>query len=242
MVKGKKKIRRRKRGATPKNYFTEDTQRAILEWQDEEVAEVRHKLYRDRIFFPFDKIAENLIFIHNFLSLHDSFEDLKSDCVTFLYKQLPKFDRKKGTKAFSYYNQIAKNFLIIRSKQRKTKIQRNVSLDDKDALGQSERQSLEDHCTVPSPDDQMISFENRVAITKLLLKIREGLVGELELRVLDCIQDLFRDANELPFLNKRAVFLYIREQTDATPKQLTTVMSTIKKEYRNLRENEFEIL
>jgi len=108
-------------------------------------------------------------------------------------------------------------------------------LDDKDSLGQIERQTLEEYCTIPSPDEQMIEYENKAAINKLLEEIRTRFGGNLELKVIDCIQFIFNSAQQLPFLNKRAVFLYIREMTGATPKQLTTVMSNIKKEYRKLR-------
>lgn len=235
MIQGKKKIRRRRKGASSKMYFTADTQAAIVEWQDSSDGNIKQKLYRARILPAFDKLVENLIFIHNFMSLHDSYEDLKSDCVTFLYEQLPKFDQTKGTKAFSYYNIIAKHYLIIKTKQRLTKIRRNVSLDDHDALGDAERQTLEEFCTVPSPDEQMIVLENKAAINNLLEEIRTRFGGDLEVKVIDCIQFIFNNAQQLPFLNKRAVFLYIREMTGATPKQLTTVMSNIKKEYRKLR-------
>lgn len=194
-------------------------------------------IYQTRIQSAFDKLAENLIFVHNFLSLHDTFEILKADCVSFLYEAIPKYKADKG-RAFAYYNIIAKNFLIIRSKQRQTKIKRNVSIDDHDALGFAEKQALEEWQTVPSPDDQVIAKENRDAIQKLLIEIRVRFTSELELKVIDCIQMIFNNAQHLPYLNKRAVFQYIREITDITPKQLTTAMSNIKKEYRKLRNSD----
>jgi hypothetical protein len=236
LVKGKKKIRRRRKGSGPsKMYFTMDTQAAIVEWQGEEDGKEREKLYRGRIKPAFDKLTENLIFIHRFESLHDSYEDLKSDCVTFLYEQLPKFDVTKGSKAFSYYNIIAKHYLIIKTKQRGVHGRRQVSFDDHESLGLTEKKALEEHCTIPSPDEQIIVVENKAAIANLLVEIKTRFKGELEIKVIDCIQYIFKNAQQLPFLNKRAVFLYIREMTGATPKQLTTVMSNIKKEYRKLR-------
>ena len=39
------------------------------------------------------------------------FQTLKLDCVTFLYETLEKFDPARGSKAFSYFNVCAKNFL-----------------------------------------------------------------------------------------------------------------------------------
>ena len=62
-------------------------------------------------------LSENLIFIHGFAKDKEHFTVLKSDCVSFLYETLEKFDRDRGSKAFSYFNVCAKNFLIIRSKK-----------------------------------------------------------------------------------------------------------------------------
>jgi len=236
LVKGKKKIRRRRPGAAPKIYWTDDTQNAILEWQDEESLETKQTIYQSRIFPAFDKLVENLIFLYGFRAVN-SYDIFKADCVSFLYEQLPKFDRSKGYKTFSYYNQIAKNYLIIQTKDRQKELRRSVSIDDKEALGHDEVRSLEEYCTVPSPDDQIIDVEKRTAILKIIFEVQRKIVGggSLETRVMDCIVDLFSKADELPFLNKRAVFIYIREITGVTPKQLTTVMSIIRKEYKELR-------
>ena len=54
----------------------------------------------------------------NYLNCQIKCQILKSDCVSFLYETLEKFDPSKGSKAFSYFNVVAKNWLIIQSKKR----------------------------------------------------------------------------------------------------------------------------
>jgi len=193
------------------------------------------EVYTGRIQPAFDKLVENLIFIHNFKSTHESYEELKADCVSALYEKLPNFDASKGSLAFSYYNIVAKNFLIIQSKKRGTSMIRNVSLDNKDLMTQSDKQLLDDHCKLPSPDDQAIERENIDSIKILLSEIRKNLNNDLEIKCMNSIQDLFGRAHQLPMLNKRAVLTYIREMTGVNPKQLTTAMSIIKKRYRELK-------
>lgn len=200
------------------------------------------KIYREHIEPAFDKLVENLIFIHNFLSLHDSYEDLKSDCVTFLYQALPKWKASKGKKAFSYFNIIAKHFLIIKSKQRINKIKKNVSFDDPDSLAESEQELLEEYCTVPSPDVQVISKEFNKEIKGLLVEIKKRLKNDSEHKTIDSIIYIFNHIDQIDLLNKRAVFFYIREMTGLSAKQLTTNMAVIKKHYRELRgDDEFGI-
>lgn len=237
---GKKKVikRKRKKGGGSKLYFHQGTQDAIVAFQQTEDRHEQKKLYESEIQPAFDKLVENLIFIHNFMSLHDSYEDLKTDCVTFLYQTIPKFDASKGKKAFSYFNIIAKHYLIIKSKQRTNKLKKNVSFDDPDSMGFAEQEALKEYCTVSSPDDQMIVKEFNKEIGGLLVEIKKRLKNDSEHKTIDSIIYIFKNIDQIDLLNKRAVFFYIREMTGLSAKQLTTNMAVIKKHYRELRGND----
>jgi hypothetical protein len=54
---------------------------------------------------------------------------------------------------------------------------------------------------------------------------------------------VFESIDDLDFLNKRAVFVYVRDISGLTPKQLSVAMSTIRKHYRELTHGggEFDI-
>lgn len=235
LPKGTKRKRRKAKGTKTKLYFHEGTQAAIVGHQKADDRREQDKLYEEHIQPAFDKLVENLIFIHGFMSLHDSYEDLKSDCITFLYQAIPKYDENKGAKAFSYFNIIAKHFLIIKSKQRVNKIKRNVSLDDPDSMGFAELEALREYCTVPSPDDVMVRQEFNREIRNMLEKIRDKLKNDAERKCIDSIIFIFNNVEHIDLLNKRAVFLYIREMSGLSAKQLTTTMSVIKKHYRELK-------
>lgn len=131
MLKTKKKVSKiikRKSDSTTKSnmYFNEKTTEAIENYQKLSSKEEKEKLYLAEIYPAFDKLVENLIFIHGFRGLHDSYDDLKNDCVTFLYEAIHKFDPTRGTKPFSYFNVVAKRWLIIRSKVRVSNVKKKI--------------------------------------------------------------------------------------------------------------------
>ena len=123
--KTKRKTKRKKR-----LYFGPETDSAIFEYQKTDCLNKKKDLYHNIIQPSFAKLAENLIFIHGFAKNHHSYENLKSDCVSFLFETLEKFDTSRGTKAFSYFNIVAKHWLIIQSKKKVKNLTRHVSMSN----------------------------------------------------------------------------------------------------------------
>jgi hypothetical protein len=239
MTKKVVKRRRKKRGKNKlKQYFHEGTQAAIETFQSTDSIKVKHKIYDDEIRPAFEKLAENLIFIYKFSSLHENYEGLKNDCVSFLYETLYKFDASRGTKAFSYFNVVAKNFLIIKSKQKTKFVKRNVSLDNPNTFTPFESMSLANDLTQMGFVTPTEIKQKKEGIFKLLKAIQKKATSDNEKLCISAIISLFENVDELDFLNKRAVFVYLREMSGLNPKQLTTTMSTIKKKYREIKDHD----
>lgn len=244
--KKKTKIIRRRQGTKSNMYFNENTTRAIEQYQQADDAVQREKLYMAEIYPAFDKLVENLIFIHGFKGLHDSYDDLKNDCVTFLYEAIHKFDPTRGSKPFSYFNVVAKHWLIIRSKQRVNKLKKSLSIDD-DGLSRSDREAIEGHDVLPAQDEQLEAIEFVIRIHRMLDKIKARVTSENEVRCIDAVIQIFNAVNDLSdrpgedlLLNKRAVFMYMREISGLNPKQLTTTIASLKKHYRELKNSDVD--
>jgi len=239
MTKKVVKRRRKKRGKNKlRQYFHEGTQAAIENFQATEALSEKHKIYDEEIRPAFEKLAENLIFIYKFSSLHENYEALKNDCVSFLYETLYKFDASRGTKAFSYFNVVAKNFLIIKSKQKTKFVKRNVSLDNPDTFTPYESMSLANDFTQMGFESPTEIKQKKEGIFKLLSEIQKKATSENEKLCISAIISLFENVDDLDFLNKRAVFVYLREMSGLNPKQLTTTMSSIKKKYRQIKDHD----
>ena len=231
----RRRRQRSKNGASPRMYFNENTCAAICAYQIAETPAEKNAQWNAEIMPAFEKLAENLINIHKFSGLHDSYDNLKADCVNFLFETIGKFDPTRGTNAFSYFNVVAKNWLIIRTKQKAQRIKRSVSLDDPDALSSHEFKIVEDNCTVQSPDELLEQHDAAQSTLNILHEIRSRVKTENELACINSIITIFENIQDIDLLNKSAILLYMRELSGLTPKQLTTTMQVVKKHYRKLK-------
>ena len=238
MTKLKKKTV--KKTKTQKLYFGKEAHDAIIEYQSALNQREKHKIYEQKIKNSFNKLAENLIFIHGFARDANSFQRLKLDCVSFLYETLEKFDPERGSKAFSYFNVCAKHFLIIQTNKRNKINNRQVSLDNFAGLSSRDKKSVESYSYIPSPETQMIQKEDRQRMFQVL-KIIEGKTrNENEKLCIQAVEKLFIDIDKLEFLNKRAIFVYLRDISGLNPKQLSVAMSNVRKNFRDVVGNNEE--
>jgi len=232
-MKGRKKIRRKP--GTPRNmYFTKETGESIAKYCITECLDGRQKIYEKEILPSFDKLAENLIYVYGFKSPYATLDELKSDCVSFMFETLHKWDPSRGSKAFSYFNVVAKNWLIINTRKHLKRRNRHLSIDDPHGLTSAQKATFEDYDYVPPPDEEMIKRQVRVEILSLLDDMRPKLTNENELKCLHAIETLFGSIEELELLNKRAVLLYIREISGLDKKHLSKAMSVIRRHYRSM--------
>ena len=97
-----------------KNYFTQDTENAIITYNNSQDFGERSKIYNDRIHYAFFKLTQNII--HTFKFYHtevENIEDLQHEIITFLLSKIHMFNPSKGTKAYSYFGTIVKHWLIL---------------------------------------------------------------------------------------------------------------------------------
>tara|TARA_Y100000310_G_scaffold193227_1_gene193191 strand:- start:517 stop:1266 length:750 start_codon:yes stop_codon:yes gene_type:complete len=228
---------RRRRKSGSKLYFTKDTQAAIVKYVGITDTKEREELYKTEIMPAYNKLVENLINIYGF-SGNCTYEELKNDCVTFLYEVMQKFDNSRGTNAFSYFNVVAKNWLIVKSKKRAKNSKRIVSLDDSTKLTTPEKQAIEEYKILSPQDEIMSKSELMRGIMKTLFEIKSRLKNQNELLCIASIITIFENIDDIDLLNKSAVLLYIKELSGLNQKQLTTTLHSIKKHYRELKKHE----
>ena len=103
--------RKAKKGS-PRYYFTQKTEDAIIRYNKEERAYMKERIYNDHIRRAFDKLCENIIHTFKFYYFDVPSEQVKQEVISFLVMNMHKFKEGKG-KAFSYFSIVAKNYLIL---------------------------------------------------------------------------------------------------------------------------------
>lgn len=237
----KKKITRRKPGSGPSvYYFTDDTQAAIVEFAQVTEQEEKKKIYTSRIYPAFKALVENLINVYGFQVQYESKDDLRNECIEFLYGVIKKFDPTRGTRAFAYFNVVAKHWLTIKAKQNTKSVQIFTSLDDQHTLTTAELEAIESYKFLPSPDETGFEDYEIQKIRNLIKDLGNVAKTDQEKLCMEAIQLLFKDSDNLEIINKRAVMVYIRNITSLSSKQLSVVLSVLKKHYKSLKVQQLE--
>lgn len=238
-------MKKKSTSRTPKKndlklYFHSGTHDAIVKFQTEEDNGERERIYTDDILPAFTKLVENLIFIHG-ANTHVSVDEFKSDCISFLYEKLKKFDSSRGTKAFSYFNVVAKNWIIVRMRQKIKHAKKHINIDDKTIVPEIEI------IDIVEPTFELYGSAGKKAVQSEQLELMFGEISdrleqEHERLCMNAIVKIFQNIDDIDFFNKRAIFVYIREMTNLNTKQISTAMSSIKRHYREtMSECEFDI-
>jgi len=232
-IEGRRLIKRKP--GKSKNYFTAQTQESIIKYQKATTKEERHKIYEKEIFPAFDALVENLINVYGFNVIHETKKDLKSECVEFLYGAILKFNSAKNSKAFSYFNVVAKRYLTIRSKQNVKNVQRYISIDNQDGISNHDMETIENYSIVPTWEDMLEQKNLRENVRNLIKEIESLSTTENEKETVRAIKIVLDQLDDLDLVSKRAILLYIREITNLTPKQLSVVLSNLKKHYKTAK-------
>ena len=222
----------KKRGRKPskkKQYFNSDVDIAIKEYLASSNQDERDFIFKTRIHYPFYKLAENLIHTFKFYYTEvDDLEDLKHEVVCFFLEKLDYFKPEKGSKAFSYFSIVGKNYLILynNNNYKKKKIKADPLAADEDdsvirSLGRDQRKKeLKD----------FIDYYTEYVDKHMFVLFKK----DHDRKVCDAVNTLFKRRENLEIFNKKALYIYIREMTNVETPVITKVTKTLKKLYKKL--------
>ena len=226
-----KKKKRRSRGPRKKNYyFTQVHEDAIVKYSNTDDIELKSKLYIEYIQPAFDQMVDKIIYTYRFTSL-PNIDYLKDDCKVWLTTILDKYDPSKGSKAFSYFSVVTKNWFIHKVKKTKKRNQTEVFLED--MVNQLEEDMVSSE---PTYEQKRSEFEFWVSLYSEIDTWDSFMLKENEKKVLMAVRILLDSANEIEIFNKKAIYLYLREITGLNTKQVVNNLNKLRKRYRGFRE------
>lgn len=217
------------------NYFNEDTEKAIIEYNTSSDPIERARIFSDHIYYPFYKLAENIIHTFKFYYTDvDDIEDLKHKIVILLLEEkIHKFKPEIGAKAYSYFGTIVKRWLINYNNKNYKQLKKRGTLDEYEAEALDPEEIYDSHAMTLS---EFIDFY----IETMYLELDSLFKHESDLKIADAILTIFKTRMDIEIFRKKALYIYIREITDCKTPHLTHVISVLKDRFYDLYYEKFE--
>ena len=210
-----------------KQYFTKDTEDAIIEYNSTEDQRIKDRVYRDRIKPAFDKLAEIVYNKWKFTYFDDDPQDVMSEVVTFMIEKIHMYKAGKG-KAFSYFTIVARNYLILTNN---ANYKRYKDTDIMSAMPES-------FDTENNWKEEDTNSEYRLFNKRMLAYWDEHLENyfpkKRDMQIADAVLELFRRAEYIENFNKKSLYLLIREMTGHPTHYITKVVTKMREKQMEL--------
>lgn len=227
MTQPTKKRRRIRRSKNSKKYFTQVHEDAINEYNRPETTMRRkEELYVTLLKPAFDQMVDKIVFTYKFTNL-PNIDVLRAECKIWIVTVLDKFNPDKGSKAFSYFSVITKNWFIQKVKKNQKKNRREIE------IGELPKELELKHISVENEYDD--SREKQEFWEKLNFEIKNWDTDKLkenEKKVLEAIKILLESPDDIEIFNKKAIYLYMREITGLNTKQIVNSLNKMRKRYK----------
>ena len=126
---------------------------------------------------------------------------------------------------------VAKNFLINTTNSHRKKYYKHVYLNDTLHLSRDTQKQISNFVELPSTEELMLLRERKVEQVARVKKIKKNLRDPRDITVMTAVEGLFDQVDELDFINKQSIYVYLVEISGFEKKQVTKSMSKIRKIY-----------
>ncbi len=210
-----------------KIYFGTPAQDAIVEYNKTKDPMKRSKIYEDKIKYPFEKLAENVINTFKFSYFDVPKKDIQTEVVSTMIEKMHMYKEGKG-RAFSYFTIIAKNHLILKNNGNFKRWKQNALLSEMPESWNPENDyyEMEEASEFREFKDIMLEYWDRHLATVFNKK--------RDIQIADAVLELFRRSQYIENFNKKHLYLLIREMTDCKTHYITKVVNVMKQHQKKM--------
>ena len=211
-------------------YFTKDHENAIIKYASTDDLQIKTELYIEFIEPAFNEMVNKIVYTYKFTTL-PNIESLSEECKLWLTTILDKYDPNKGSKAFSYFSVITKNWFIHKVKKISQQNQREVYFEDisKDL----------EHTHLSTDLGYHRVREKEEFWEFLWTEMQSWDLGEgmkvNERKVYEAVKILLTEPDDIEIFNKKAIYLYMREITGLNTKQVVNNLNKMREKYRTFK-------
>jgi hypothetical protein len=241
----------KKRGRKRVNdlYFGPEQEKAVLKFLETENEQERNAIYNEWLREPLNKMIESIIRKYKLYRKGETFENLHADTLSFLMTKAHKFEQSKGTKAYSYYGTICKNYILGLLINDEKHLKRTYSYEDIT----SELEKKDEYQQEIDDND----FTINLFIKKLIDGVNQELNGDaiskkkkltenekkIGLALIDILGDWERTLGVMDGgnkFNKNTVLASMRNYTNLTTKDIRIAMKRYKILYKIIKLDSLE--
>jgi hypothetical protein len=211
--------------SAPKNYyFTKEHEDAIIEYATA-VGPRREYLYEKIISPVLSEMVDKICYTFKFTSI-PNIDSLREECKIWLATILDKYDPAKGYTAFAYFSVITKNWFIHKVKKNTTLVKKEVAYEDVTKQVECEYLSEQiDYLEIREKEEWWMEFY------RALNEWSNEPMKPAERKVYDAVCVLMGSAEQIEIFNKKAIYLYVREITGLTTKQVVQGLNKLRERY-----------
>jgi len=217
----------KKRRKKSKMYFGAPAQEAIIEYNKCKDPIKRSKIYEERIKYPFEKLAENVMNTFKFTYFDVPKIDVQMEVVSTMVEKMHMFQEGKG-RAFSYFTIIAKNHLILKNNGNYKRWKQNSLLSQMPETWNPEN----DHYEVEE-NNEFKEFK-QIMLDYWDKNLSTVFSKKRDIQIADAILELFRRSEHIENFNKKHLYLLIREMTDCKTHYITKVVNVMKQHQKKM--------
>ena len=176
-------------------------------------------------------MVDKIVFTYKFTTL-PNIDFLRDECKIWLMTILDKYDPSKGSKAFSYFSVITKNWFIHKVKRQQKRNMREIDYENISKSYEEEYLSTNDSYVSNKIEEEF--WEN---FYKELNSWDITTMKENDVKVYQAIKVLFESKEDIEIFNKKAIYLYLREITGLNTKQIVNSLKKFRKKYGIFKED-----
>ena len=176
-------------------------------------------------------MVDKIVFTYKFTNLPNC-DSLRDECKIWLMTILDKYDPSKGSKAFSYFSVITKNWFIHKVKVQQKRNKREIDINNISKAHQQEHLTTNESYLSERIHDEF--WQN---FYKEIKSWDEDQMKDNDLKVYKAIMILFESKDDIEIFNKKAIYLYLREITNLNTKQIVNSLKKFRKRYYTFKED-----
>jgi hypothetical protein len=230
-----------------KKYFGQEEEDWILKFNRCKDKKRRNRIYEKHIHAAFKELVNNLVNVYKMGNI-GRIDVIRHECMSHLFIKLcnGNFNGEAGSKAFSYFNVIARNFMFQKYKDHKLKGERESNEDclthAEELKNSTDYKLLRGIECDSNFESDIIKEDERVGFIRELQEVKTRVKEYIDSsspdkseeikkncsKVIDATCELFKQADSLPSLKKKTIYFFIKEITGLDAKDITGSFKILK--------------